>query len=752
MQMAILDGTQRRIDFIKSTYFLSRYENGFMKKNLLIGCCILSCCRMAQAQNNGDAHSILDQMEKVADWQLKSWEKEGMRKDKSDWTNGACYAGFMALNRVANDPKYLCAMKAIGNSMHWNTGPKKTFADDYCVGQLFAQMYALFHDPEMISGFQAQADSIASLPHEESLEWKNDIQLREWAWCDALFMGPPALAYLSKATGEKKYLDLASRLWWKTTAYLYDSVEHLYFRDGRFLNQKEANGKKMFWSRGNGWVMGGLVRMLENMPPECIDRQKFINLFKVMAATIAAIQHADGSWHAALLDTVSYPVHETSGTGFYCYALAWGINHKLLPYAQYAPVVIRAWNSLVNSVHEDGKLGFVQQIGEKPGAVDGNSTEVYGVGAFLLAGSEMIPLSLLHKENAPILTLYNPTGLERSEEIVSVPCKKLFSFLKITGIKKYRILDPITGIEIPYQWERLGNEAPVNLLVQVNITAGSTVFLEFSDQGPSPLVPKTFARFVPERLDDFAWENDRIAYRMFGKALEGSSGDAYGIDIWVKRTGRLVLNERYKRGEYHIDHGDGMDYYDVGFSLGAGNIAPYLNDSIWYSKNYRHWTILDNGPLRSSFQLEYDNWNVNGDAVRVSKTISLDAGSQLNRIEVRFDYAFDRSLPAVVGIVKRKDPGVEWLDEKKEVMGYWEPANKNNGTTGVGCLFTSPVQQMMIRHGQLLTELEYTPGHPLVYFAGAVWDKAAKIIDAKGWFHYLEDFQFKLNHPLEIAW
>jgi len=352
----------------------------------------------AIAQNNSRADFTLKIMEKVADWQLNSWDKNGMRWPKYDWTNGAAYAGYMALIKIANQPKYRKAMYDIGEDIHWNTGPRRTMADDYCVAQMFSQMYSLYKEPKMIAHWEAQADSITAMPHTGSLEWTNGIANREWAWCDALFMGPPSFAYLYTATGERKYLDIASKLWWKTTDYLYDSTEHLYTRDSRYFNSKEANGKKMFWSRGNGWVLAGLVRMLQNMPAGYPDRARFEDLYKHMSAKIASLQTADGTWHAALLDPQSYPAKETSGTGFFCYALAWGVNHGLLSYKKYNPVIEKAWTALTSSVHADGKLGNVQQIGEKPELVDDNSTEVYGVGGFLLAGSEMIDLLRQHSQ------------------------------------------------------------------------------------------------------------------------------------------------------------------------------------------------------------------------------------------------------------------------------------------------------------------------------------------------------------------
>lgn len=330
--------------------------------------------------------------EKVVSWQINEFEKGRNRWPKWDWTNGAFYTGVSALSEISPNKKYQEFLIDIGKANNWNTGPRRFFGDDYCVAQTYAQLYIRYKQPEMIAKFRLLADSIVARQHNEPLDWKNNIQLREWAWCDALFMAPPALAYLSTATGDMKYLQKADSLWWKTTDFLFDDSEDLYFRDQRYLNQREANGKKMFWARGNGWVMGGLVRMINNMPADYKNKNRFVELFKKMSARIASLQQPDGTWHTALLDPASYPSKETSGTGFYAYALAWGIRNGYLSQKEYFPVLQKAWAALVSSVHPDGKLGYVQKIGEKPGAVDFESTEVYGPGAFLLTASELYQL------------------------------------------------------------------------------------------------------------------------------------------------------------------------------------------------------------------------------------------------------------------------------------------------------------------------------------------------------------------------
>lgn len=212
----------------------------------------------------------------------------------------------------------------------------------------------------------------------------------------------------------------------------------------------------------------------------------------------------------------------------------------------------------------------------------------------------------------------------------------------------------------------------------------------------------------------------------------------------------MILNERYKLADYHIDHGDGMDYYHVGYSLGAGNMAPYVNDTIRYSANYHQWKVLDNGPLRSTFQLIYDTWDAGGIKVKTTKTISLDAGSQLNRIENVYSFDGNKPLTVVVGISKRPETGVISLDEQQGIMGYWEPTSKQDGTTGVGSILTTSVSNMLVDNAQIVAKTTVKNNEPIVYFTGAAWDKAGKISNAKEWFNYLDIFYQQIKNPLII--
>jgi hypothetical protein len=367
---------------------------------------------------------------------------------------------------------------------------------------------------------------------------------------------------------------------------------------------------------------------------------------------------------------------------------------------------------------------------------------------FLLA--LILPMGLLAQTKATI-SIQNSSVLERKETLVSVKWETILSHYPQIDTTDFVVINAVTKKQVPFQLEHRGFSTIQNLLIQVNVKAKSTLSLLIQKGKPETFVAKTYARFVPERKDDFAWENDKIAFRTYGKAIEKTKEDAYGLDVWVKRTDKLIINERYKRGNYHIDNGNGMDYYHVGFSLGAGNMAPYVNDTIRYSANYHQWKVLDNGPLRSSFQLTYDTWDAGGIKVSATKTISLDAGSQLNRIENVYSFEDSKPLPVVVGIIKRPENGIISLNEQQGIIGYWEPTHGEDGTTGVGSILTTPVSNILVGNAQILAKTAVKNNESIVYYTGAAWNKAGKITNAKQWFKYLDNFYQQIKEPLVIT-
>lgn len=321
--------------------------------------------------------AVRNAMRKVADWQLE----RARPYFNNEWTFAALYDGFMAASATLGDPKYEQAMADMGMKLQWQLGKRPEHADDVAVGQTYLELY-LKHRysqilPPLIERFAYQ------------MTLKDDAAKPIWWWCDALFMAPPTLARFYKSTGERKYLEYMDRQWWTTSRLLYDPEEHLYFRDSSYFDKREANGRKLFWSRGNGWVMGGIARVLDYMPRNYPTRSAYVQQFREMAAAVSKLQGDDGLWRSGLLDPRAYPLPEVSGSAFLTYALAWGVNRGILDRKIYAPVVKKAWAGLLTRVYSDGRLGCIQPVGAAPGKFKATSSYVYGVGAFLLAGSQV---------------------------------------------------------------------------------------------------------------------------------------------------------------------------------------------------------------------------------------------------------------------------------------------------------------------------------------------------------------------------
>ncbi len=344
---------------------------------------------------------VIDVMERAFDWQIDNIVTsaplpDGGFQDVSDteWVRGAFFAGVMAAFEATGSPKYLEAAREISERNGWQPGPRPRHADDQCIAQTYAKIYLVGRDPAMIEATVDRFEAMIAEPRPGPVVgWSEDDN---WSWCDALFMAPPTMALIAEATGDRRYLDLMNAMWWETYGYLYDPVEHLWYRDGRYViaddgsGPRTSSGAKIFWSRGNGWVFAGLALVLDAMPEDYPERPRFEQLFRDMAAALIAVQGDDGLWRSSLLDPDEYPIPESSGSGFFTYGLAWGVNHGLLDPETALPAMRRGWEGLNWALQPSGKLGWVQQIGYDPRTVTADDSMEYGTGAFLLAGSEIL--------------------------------------------------------------------------------------------------------------------------------------------------------------------------------------------------------------------------------------------------------------------------------------------------------------------------------------------------------------------------
>ena len=335
--------------------------------------------------------NIETRMLSVAKWQLAN-----PNHALYDWTNGAFYAGVFAAYETTKSPDLMTAMIDMGEKNGWKPGPRFDHADDLVIAQTYIDIYRIKKDKKMI---QPTIDVVERLKKETGNEVKTHGIT--WWWCDALFMAPPTLVKLAATTGDKSYLDLNDKFFKQTYDLLWNKDESLYARDASYLvdakgeGKREANGKKVFWSRGNGWVEGGLVRMLKELPKDHPKRDFYLGQYKAMMERVLSLQQPDGLWRSSLLDPASFPGGEASGSGFHVYAMAWGVNNKILDRDKYLPAIKKAWIGLNTLVHPDGKVGWTQPIGADPRRnFNADSWEVYGAGAFLLAGSEVVKLKL----------------------------------------------------------------------------------------------------------------------------------------------------------------------------------------------------------------------------------------------------------------------------------------------------------------------------------------------------------------------
>jgi rhamnogalacturonyl hydrolase YesR len=734
--------------------------------------------------------SVLDVMQRVADWQLANPSAHKV----TDWTQGAGNAGMMALAGISGDAKYRDAMLALGETNEWQLGRRMYDADDHAIGQTWAELYLLYRSPKMIAPLREKFDAILAQPSTATnmMFGKNENpKSRElWAWCDSLFMGPPAWVRAYAATGEEKYLDFAVKNWWRTTDFLYDKDEHLFYRDNRYFTQKEANGKKVFWGRGNGWVIAGLVRTLQYLPMNHPDRPRFEKLFKDMAAKILTCQQADGLWRASLLDPDSYPLKETSGSGFYTYALAWGVNQGLLDKAQFEPAVRKAWAALVSCVEADGKLTHVQPIGADPKKFAEDSTEVYGVGAFLLAGSEVYRMAVLEIKKPIMVKVANPASFWRECETVAYQFEttvwpsadRLKKYVVMDGLSS-RILDtqPVSYFSTP-DFKR--SEGP-ELLFQVDLAPGETRKFYILNTTALPAVPppivKTMARYVPERFDDFAWESDRIAHRIYGQALIKAEGTiSSGADVWIKKDRGLIVDEMYRTKHYHEDNGSFMDDYRCGKSRGCGGLGIWDGKKLFVSSNWKNWKLITTGPIRSEFELTYDAWDAgNGRMVSETKRFSIDAGSWMTKVSSTISSEDKSPLTIGVGFAERACPTnrTEAIarDQSEGWMSYWQPEDEPKGTMAVAVVlpkgavkeFANDNSEMpdsvkhanvpqpthegypAIRNQLAITQTEVDK--PFTYYFGACWDRSGDFTNHVQWETYVKRFAERRDQPLQVS-
>ncbi len=352
-----------------------------------------SSARTAGDDRPIDSAAVLDLAQRAIDWQWANFPAEQKRHPRG-WEVAPFYLGVLAVDRVSPDHRNRDRMlQHAENVLQWQPHKRIYHADDHCVIQAYFELHQDLHEPRMIAPSKARFDHILANPTTALFDWGTPHCDDHWSWCDALFMAPVAWLQLWKETGDKRYLDFMNENWWLTTDRLYLPDVGFYVRDEVYLDLRERNGKTIHWSRGNGWVYAGLARVLDLFPQDHADYPRYVQLFRDMTRAVLASQQSDGLWRVGVLDPETHTVRETSGSAFYTFGLAWGVNRGLIDRATGEPAVRRGWNAVASSVTADGKLEHVQPIGHAPEGFDPHHTDVFAVGALLLAASEVSQLA-----------------------------------------------------------------------------------------------------------------------------------------------------------------------------------------------------------------------------------------------------------------------------------------------------------------------------------------------------------------------
>lgn len=387
------------------------------------------------------------------------------------------------------------------------------------------------------------------------------------------------------------------------------------------------------------------------------------------------------------------------------------------------------------------------------------------------------------------VTVTNPTAMERAGEMVEVSMSDVTSKLQLADTAQIIVLDA-DGQQVPYQITY-----DEKVIFPATVKANGTAAYTIQAGVPAVFDTKACGRYYPERVDDVAWENDLVAFRAYGPALQATGERAFGYDVWtkynttepvvearyaselnpetkakideLKKTDPKAASELYRSVSYHVDHGNGLDCYKVGPTLGGGTAALMVDDEIVYPYCYATQEILDNGPLRFTVKLVYNPLTVkeNTDVVE-TRLISLDAGSHMNKTVVAYSN-LKETTSVVTGIVLHEPDGAVVADAANGYITYVDPTdnvNNNNGKIFVGAALPATVKEAKVAlfpekekkelrggaDGHVLAVSDYEPGSEYTYYWGAAWDKAdIKTVDA--WNEYVAAFAQKLRAPLTVT-
>jgi len=360
------------------------------------------------------------------------------------------------------------------------------------------------------------------------------------------------------------------------------------------------------------------------------------------------------------------------------------------------------------------------------------------------------------------ITVHNPSDFDRADELVELMLNEIKPSVSLADSQVY-VVKNSSGNILPTQIT-----SDNKLIFQSGLKANETSTFTVEAGSPQEFKAKTYGRFITERKDDFAWENDRVAFRIYGPALIATDGPSNGIDFWFKRTPDMVIDKWYKNdlagvASYHDDHGEGLDDYKVGRTLGGGAMAPYAGGKLWLNENFASQEVLDNGPLRTTFKLTYKDIEVDGKTFGESRTFTIDAGSQLTKVTQ--EYGTKEAMPVAAGIVKRESGDSIIVAPDKTYVLYLEPATQKVEGIYVALVFPQGMEKMEVgsykikndktkkedSYSHVLAVTNYQPNAPVTYYTGYGWNKYG-FADENEFRTYLDNFVKAAKEPFEITY
>lgn len=376
---------------------------------------------------------------------------------------------------------------------------------------------------------------------------------------------------------------------------------------------------------------------------------------------------------------------------------------------------------------------------------------------FILISLAVILAGCVADQSEVSITIQNPSSFDRDNEVAEVKWSDIQNKLSLSQGDAIVITDPSDN-QVPYQVVSNGDDNTEVLIFLTSIESEGESIYTISKGEPDTFQPLVYGRLVPERKDDFAWENNRSAFRVYGPALKATGEISNGMDYWSKRTENLIIDKWYENDltkgiSYHVDHGEGLDYYKVGRTLGLGMTAPVNNDTLCLGDNFVTAEIMDNGPLRIQFKLTYDSYMAGEKEITETRIISLDAYSLFNKVTNIFE-ADTPQLTVATGIVMPVDNPEEVAKTKTfgdntGIIAYETPEDSKNGTIFTAAIHPEGFGEINVSNGHLLGLNSYQPSEKYTYYTGGGWTKAG-FEDFESWKEFVKLQKNKIDNPLII--